>query len=87
MEMLIEDAMVNSQKEKEVLIEREEAYEYGLPSYLQHALDAYKDALKQGSSILDCLWRELYGSIDIAEINDGIITSGHANYFRNKYLL
>ena len=86
MEMLVEDAMTSIQEEKEFLIEREKAYEYGLPSYLQHDLDVYKDALKQGSSILDCLWGELYGSINIAEINDGIITPEHANYLRNKYL-
>lgn len=65
---------------------REESYEYGLPEYLQNDLDAYKEALKQGSSILDCLWGELYGSINIAEINDGIITSEHADYLRKKYL-
>lgn len=65
---------------------REESYEYGLPQYLQNDLDAYKAALKQGSSILDCLWGELYGSINIAEISDGIITSEHADYLRKKYL-
>lgn len=86
MEMLIEDAMTSIQEEKEALFAREEAFECGLPAYLQHDLDVYKDALKQGSSILDCLWGELYGSINIAEINDGIITPEHANYLRNKYL-
>lgn len=86
MEMLIEDAMTSIQEEKESLIAREEAFECGLPSYLQHDLDVYKNALKYGSSILDCLWGELYGSINVAEINDGIITSEHANYLRNKYL-
>lgn len=86
MEMLVEDAMNSIQEEKESLVAREEAYEYGLPAYLQHDLDVYKDALQQGSSILDCLWGELYGSINIAEINDGIITPEHANYLRNKYL-
>ena len=33
---------------------RERSYEYGLPEYLQHDLDAYKDGLKNGSSLLDC---------------------------------
>lgn len=54
--------------------QRERAYEYGLPKYLQHDLDAYKDGLAHGSDLMDCLWGELYGSINIAEINDGVIT-------------
>lgn len=66
--------------------ERERAYEYGLPEYLQNDLDAYKDGLKCGSTLLDCLWGELYGSINIAEISDGAITSEHADYLRKKYL-
>lgn len=35
---------------------------------------------------LDCLWGELYGSINMAEISDGIITSEQADYLRKKYL-
>ncbi|MCM1040636.1 MAG: helix-turn-helix domain-containing protein [Roseburia sp.] len=66
--------------------EREQAYECGLPEYLQHDLDAYKKALKEGSDFLDCLWGELYGSINAAEITDGIITAEHADYLRHKYL-
>lgn len=66
--------------------ERERSYEYGLPEYLQHDLDAYKEAIQNGSSLPDCLWGELYGSINIAEINDGIITHEHAEYLRDKYL-
>ena len=66
--------------------EREESYEYGLPEYLQHDLDEYKKGLKERSSLLDCLWGELYGSINIAEINDGFITPEHADYLRQKFL-
>jgi len=66
--------------------ERERAYEYGLPSYLQHDLDAYKEGLKSGSSLMDCLWCELYGSINAAEITDGAITHEHAEYLRKRYL-
>ena len=65
--------------------ERERAYEYGLPEYLQHDL-AYKEGLKTGSTLMDCLWGELYGSINIAEINEGAITPEHAEYLRQKYL-
>lgn len=66
--------------------ELEERYEQGLPGYLQHDLDTYKEGLKNGSSIMDCLWGELYGSINIAEINDKVITPEHADYLRKKYL-
>ena len=67
-------------------MERERAYEYGLPEYLQHDLDAYKAGLKKESDLLDCLWSELYGSINAAEISDGVITHEHADYLRCKYL-
>ena len=66
--------------------EREQSYEVGLPDYLQHDLDAYKEGLRTHSGLLDCLWGELYGSINIAEINDGVITPEHADYLRKKYL-
>ena len=66
--------------------ERERTYEHGLPNYLQHDLDAYKEWLKTKSSILDCLWGELYGSINLAEISEGVITPEHAEYLRKKYL-
>lgn len=64
----------------------ERSYEYGLPEYLQHDLDAYKKGLKEKSSLLDCLWSELYGSINIAEINDCLISHEHAQFLRDKYL-
>ena len=66
--------------------ERERAYEFGLPEYLQNDLDAYKNGLKTHSTLLDCLWGELYGSINIAEISEGVITPEHADYLRKKYL-
>jgi plasmid maintenance system antidote protein VapI len=78
MEILLESAM------PEISIER--SYEYGLPNYLQKDLDAYKEALKNGSTLLDCLWGELYGSINAAEISDGAITPAHADYLRQKFL-
>ena len=66
--------------------ERERSYEYGLPEYLQHDLDAYKEGLRTHSGLLDCLWGELYGSINMAVISDGVITPEHADYLRKKYL-
>ena len=79
METLTEDGILQTQ--------RESSFEYGLPAYLQHDLDAYKDGLKNHSSLLDCLWGELYGSINIAEINDASITHEHANYLRQKFVV
>lgn len=67
-------------------IDKEKAFEYGLPGYLQKDLDAYKEGLKSNSSLIDCLWCELYGSINIAVINDGVITEEHADYLRQKFL-
>ncbi len=65
---------------------RQLAYEYGLPGYLQHDLDAYKEGLRNHSGLLDCLWCELYGSINSAQIDDGAITPEHADYLRKKFL-
>lgn len=78
MEMLIEGGLRETKRER--------TYECGLPDYLQHDLDAYKEGLKTGSDILDCLWGELYGSINMAEISEGVITPEHADYLRQKYL-
>lgn len=70
----------------DVVTMKERSWEYALPPYLQHDLDAYKDGLKNGSTILDCLWGELYGRINTAEIDDGAITPAQADYLRQKYL-
>ncbi|MBR5156168.1 MAG: helix-turn-helix transcriptional regulator [Clostridia bacterium] len=78
MESLLDDRMIT--------LARERSYEYGLPSYLQHDLDAYKDAVAKNSTLIDCYWGELYGSINMAEISDGLITAEHADYLRRKYL-
>lgn len=67
-------------------IEQRRAWEHGLPGYLQHDLDAYKEGLANGSTLLDCLWCELYGSINGAEIDDQAITHEHAEYLRDKFL-
>ncbi|MBQ8398313.1 MAG: helix-turn-helix transcriptional regulator [Clostridia bacterium] len=86
MEALLEDAMHTQRGLADAKTARERSYEYGLPEYLQSDLDAYKDGLKNGSDLLDCLWGELYGSINAAEITDGTITPEHADYLRQKYL-
>ena len=57
-----------------------------IPHLIYLALKAYKEALENGSTLLDCLWGELYGSINAAEISDGVITPAHADYLRQKFL-
>ena len=61
-------------------------YESNLPRYLQKDLDAFKEGRRAGSTLMDCLWGELYGSINGAEIDDGAITHEQAQYLRDKYL-
>ncbi|MCQ2338556.1 MAG: hypothetical protein MJ001_06505, partial [Paludibacteraceae bacterium] len=63
-----------------------ESWEVGLPSYLQNDLDAYKEGRRNGSTLLDCLWCELYGSINGAEIDDQLISHEQAQYLRDKFL-
>ena len=62
------------------------AWEVGLPPYLQHDLEAYKEGRRTGSSLIDCLWCELYASINSAEIDDQAITHEQAQYLRDKFL-
>ena len=78
MEMLTESGIRKTKRER--------SFECGLPDYLQHDLNAYKEGLKTKSDLLDCLWGELYGSINMAEISEGAITPEHADYLRQKYL-
>lgn len=84
-EILAEKGMTKYRLSVSSGVPREKSYEYGLPDYLQHDLDAYKKGLCEKSSLIDCLWGELYGSINMAEINDGAITPEHADYLRKKF--
>ena len=77
-ESLLDDRMT--------LLARERSYEYDLPPYLQHDLDIFKEAISKNSTLIDCYWGELYGSINMAEHSDGAITAEHAEYLRQKYL-
>ncbi len=63
----------------------ENVYEVGLPSYLQHDIDQFIEGKKSNSSVLDCYFDELYGSINSAYYSDEI-TEDQANYLRHKYL-
>lgn len=59
--------------------------EVNLPPYLQHDIDALRQGLEQDVLYLDCLFDELYGSINSAEW-DAEITHEQAAYLREKYL-
>ena len=58
-----------------------EYYEINLPVYLQHDLNA----MKERKYPYDCLWCELYDSINCAYL-DGDISEDHAWYLREKFL-
>ena len=62
-----------------------EYLETGLPESLQHALDEYIQGEKDQVSHMDCLWGELYGSINACQWG-GRITQEQADYLRKKYL-
>ena len=59
--------------------------EQDLPASLQRDLDAYRKGLAENVSYLDCLWCELYGSINSAQWS-GEITQAQANCLRELYL-
>lgn len=69
-----------------IKIENEEIFMASLPRYLKNDIDAFVEGLKNNSTLLDCLWGELYGSINIAQINDCVISEDEANFLRYKYL-
>lgn len=62
----------------------EDDLEKGLPSYLQHDVDALVKGEKTYCTYMDCLWSELYGSINSAEV-DLEITIEQAAHLRKKY--
>ena len=59
--------------------------EDNLPGYLQRDIDALMEGEKNHSTLLDCLWGEVYSSINCAEV-DLAITQEQAAYLRKKYL-
>ena len=59
--------------------------ETGLPQSLQKSIDDYIQGEKEQVLHLDCLWDEVYGSIN-SNFWAGRITEEQAVYLRNKYL-
>lgn len=57
-----------------------------LPPYLKKDIKALVKGREENSDLLDCLWCEVYSSINIAEIDDCFITHEEAEHLRDKYL-
>ena len=64
---------------------KEEIWEMTLPRYLRNDIKAYVQGIKENSSLLDCLWGEVYGSINSA-LYSSEISDEQARFLRNKYL-
>lgn len=68
---------------------KEELYELKekcLPDYLLHDIEEYKKYKDDKTcTFIDCLQNEIYGSINMALINDGVIDEEFAQYLRDKY--
>ncbi len=62
-----------------------EPWEKDLPPSLRSAIEEFIEGEKQDVSYYDCLWGELYGSIN-ANQWDFTITKEQADYLRKKYL-
>ena len=49
-------------------------YEHGLPEYLQHDLDMYKEGLRTNSNLLDCYWGQLLPTLKGSGLAKGSVT-------------
>ena len=61
------------------------SFEYSLPKYLKDDIEALIIGRETNSTVLDCLWCEVYGSINSA-LYSYEITDQEAKYLRYKYL-
>jgi len=89
LDMRIEDILVlatgSSENQKNGKPGDRSYLETNLSSHLQKAINHYVEGEKDKVSFLDCLWGELYGSINV-DLWSGIISEEQANYLRTKYL-
>ena len=60
-------------------------WETNLPAAIQKDIDAYLEGIRSQVTYLDCLWDELYGSIDASQWGREI-SKEQADYLRAKYL-
>lgn len=63
----------------------EDVFEVSLPVYLKKDIIAFEEGRKSNSTLLDCLYCELQGSINSA-LYDNEITEEQAVFLRKKYL-
>ena len=63
----------------------EDILEASLPRYLKNDLVALEEGLMNNSTLLDCLYCEVQGSINSA-LYDREITQEQADHLRRKYL-
>lgn len=56
-----------------------------LPRYLKNDIEAWVNKTEDNRLMWDCLWGELYGSINSAQ-HDYVISKEIADYLREKYL-
>ena len=60
-------------------------WETNLPAAIQKDIDAYLESIRTQVTYLDCLWDELYGSINANQWG-WEISKEQADYLRAKYL-
>lgn len=65
--------------------ERMNLFERTLPQYLKNDIAALEEGIRKKSTLIDCLWSEVYGSINSA-FYDNEISKEQADYLREKYL-
>lgn len=46
--------------------EKMNLFELTLPKYLKNDIEALEDGIRNKSILIDCLWSEVYGSINLA---------------------
>lgn len=56
-----------------------------MPAAIQKDIDAYLEGIRSQVTYLDCLWDELYGSINASQWG-WEISKEQADYLRAKYL-
>jgi len=66
-------------------LQKEINLEIYLPRYLKNDIVALEEGIKNNSTLLDCLYDEVQGSINSAYY-DNQITENQADYLRGKYL-
>jgi hypothetical protein len=72
---------------KSTLINEKYSIDFRMPDYLMKDIKLLEDGIEQNSSIVDCLQDNLYGTLNIALINDMSITKDQAAIIRKRYWL